>query len=107
MGSPPSLRQGSARNGDLPMAVLVILAVVAALASVSDQKIVQTPENGKVEATEQGITMKCLYNVTEASTEEPVKVEWFVDGSDDPIKEGGSSVLTMSEIYEDKYICKA
>lgn len=95
------------------MAVLVILAVVAALASVSGQKIVQTPENGKVEATEQGVTMKCLYNVTEASTEEPVKVEWFVDGSDDPIKEGvsvaedGTSVLTMSENYEDKYICKA
>ena len=94
------------------MAVLVVLAAVATLASVSGQKIVRTPPDGKVEATEKGVTMKCLYNVTEASTEEPVKVEWFLDGSNDPIEEGvsvaedGTSILTM-EVYGAKYICKA
>ena len=96
------------------MAVLIVMVVAAALACVSGQKIIRTPVDGKVEATEQGVTMKCLYNVTEESTEEPVKVEWFFDGSDGPIEEGvsiaedGTSVLKMKEDYEaGKYNCKA
>jgi len=93
--------------------VLVVLAAVATLASVSGQKIVRTPPDGNVEATEKGVTLKCLYNVTEASTEEPVEVEWFLGGSDDPIEEGvsvaedGTSVLKMKENYEGEYSCKA
>ena len=107
------LRQSNAMSGGIPMSALVFLAAVATLASVSGQKIVRTPADGKVEATEKGVTLKCLYNVTEASTEEPVKVEWFLDGSDEPIEEGvsvaedGTSVLTMKEEYEAKYSCKA
>lgn len=108
------------------MRVLAVLAAAAALAAAASSdsgekvekiEIVRTPKDGQVTATEGGVVMMCLYNVTEASTQEPVKVEWF-EGSEeggDPTKveegvsvsEDGTSVLTVEEDYKAEYTCKA